>query len=84
MPRMAVLLIPAVCYPTHVLAHAIAPCVPRRIGKGATLYLPVKVYGGLLQMGDCHTAQGDSEYDGTAIETSLTGNFKITLIKKAE
>jgi hypothetical protein len=29
----------------------------RRLGKGATLYLPVKVYGGLLQMGDCHAAQ---------------------------
>lgn len=28
--------------------------------------------------------QGDSEYDGTAIETSLTGDFKITLIKKAD
>ncbi|KAI8475339.1 MAG: hypothetical protein J3K34DRAFT_390713 [Monoraphidium minutum] len=56
----------------------------RRLGKGATLYVPVKVYGGLLQMGDCHTAQGDSEYDGTAIETSLTGDFKITLIKKAD
>lgn len=27
--------------------------------------------------------QGDSEYDGTAIETSVTGDFKITLIKKA-
>ncbi|KIY97855.1 AraC family transcriptional regulator [Monoraphidium neglectum] len=55
----------------------------RRLGKGATLYLPVKVYGGLLQMGDCHAAQGDSEYDGTAIETSITGDFKITLLKAA-
>jgi hypothetical protein len=35
-----------------------------------------------LQMGDCHAAQGDSEFDGTAIETSVTGKFRITLIKK--
>jgi acetamidase/formamidase len=35
-----------------------------------------------MQMGDCHAAQGDSEFDGTAIETSVTGQFKITLIKK--
>lgn len=34
----------------HIYIH-------RRLGKGSTLYLPVKVYGGLLQMGDCHTAQ---------------------------
>jgi hypothetical protein len=27
--------------------------------------------------------QGDSEYDGTAIETSITGDFKITLLKAA-
>ena len=28
-------------------------------------------------------AQGDSELDGTGIETSITGDFKITLIKAA-
>ncbi len=33
----------------------------RRLGKGSTLYLPVKVFGGLLSMGDTHAAQGDSE-----------------------
>lgn len=32
-------------------------------------------------MGDAHTAQGDSELDGTAIETSITGDFRITVIK---
>ncbi len=32
----------------------------RYLGKGSTLYLPVKVPGGLLQMGDCHAAQGNS------------------------
>ena len=29
-------------------------------------------------------AQGDSELDGTGIETSITGDFKITLIKAAD
>jgi acetamidase/formamidase len=33
-------------------------------------------------MGDAHIAQGDSEFDGTGIETSITGRFKITLHKK--
>ena len=33
-------------------------------------------------MGDAHIAQGDSEFDGTGIETSITGKFKITLHKK--
>uniref|UniRef100_A0A383V546 Acetamidase n=1 Tax=Tetradesmus obliquus TaxID=3088 RepID=A0A383V546_TETOB len=56
----------------------------RRIGKGATLYLPVQVAGGLLSMGDAHIAQGDSEFDGTGIETSITGRFKVTLHKKAK
>jgi acetamidase/formamidase len=33
-------------------------------------------------MGDAHIAQGDSEFDGTGIETSITGRFKIKLHKK--
>jgi acetamidase/formamidase len=48
----------------------------RRIGKGATLYYPVAVAGGLLSMGDAHLAQGDGELDGTAIETSITGEVR--------
>jgi len=56
----------------------------KRIGKGTTMYYPVEVEGALLSMGDAHMAQGDSELDGTGIETSITGTFKITLIKKAE
>lgn len=56
----------------------------RRIGKGTTMYYPVEVAGGLLSMGDAHAAQGDSELDGTGIETSITGKFKISLIKAAD
>jgi acetamidase/formamidase len=53
-----------------------------RAGKGATIYLPVSVSGGLLSVGDPHASQGDSELCGTAIECSLTGNFQIILHKK--
>jgi acetamidase/formamidase/AraC-like DNA-binding protein len=55
-----------------------------RAGKGATIYLPVSVAGGLLSVGDPHASQGDSELCGTAIECSLTGNFQIVLHKKRD
>lgn len=54
-----------------------------RIGKGATMYYPVAVPGGLLSVGDPHASQGDSELCGTAIECSLTGTFQLILHKKA-
>ena len=55
-----------------------------RIGKGATLYLPVSVYGALFSVGDSHASQGDSELRGTAIECSLTGLFQLIVRKKGE
>ena len=54
-----------------------------RIGKGAGMYYPVAVPGALFSVGDPHAAQGDSELDGTAIETSLTGEFVFLLHKQA-
>lgn len=42
----------------------------------------MQVQGALLSMGDAHAAQGDSELDGTAIETSITARVKLTLHKK--
>ena len=56
----------------------------KRIGKGTTMLYPVDVEGGLISMGDAHTAQGDSELDGTGIETSLTGDFKLTVVSAAD
>ncbi|UVI30419.1 acetamidase/formamidase family protein [Paenibacillus spongiae] len=53
-----------------------------RIGEGATMYYPVSVPGALLSVGDPHAAQGDSEMNGTAIETSLTGDIQVILHKK--
>ena len=52
-----------------------------RIGKGATMYYPVSVPGGLFSVGDPHASQGDSELCGTAIECSLTGTFQFVLHK---
>ena len=56
----------------------------KRIGIGTTMYYPVEVAGALLSMGDAHAAQGDGELDGTGIETSMVGRFKISVIKKAD
>lgn len=56
----------------------------KRVGVGATMYYPVQVDGALLSMGDAHTAQGDSELDGTGIETSVNGRFRVTLHKKSD
>ncbi|HUN98100.1 MAG TPA: acetamidase/formamidase family protein [Bradyrhizobium sp.] len=55
-----------------------------RLGKGAAVYLPVSVPGGLLSIGDPHAAQGDGELSGTAIECSMTGTFQVILHKKAD
>lgn len=55
-----------------------------RLGKGAAVFLPVAVPGGLLSVGDPHASQGDSELCGTAIECSLTGRFQLILHKKRD
>jgi len=56
----------------------------KRIGVGTTMYYPVEVAGALISMGDAHAAQGDSELDGTGIETSITGEFRLTVMKAAD
>jgi acetamidase/formamidase/AraC-like DNA-binding protein len=56
----------------------------RRAGKGATIYLPVSVSGGLFSVGDPHASQGDGEVCGTAIECSMTGVFQLILHKKKD
>jgi acetamidase/formamidase len=55
-----------------------------RLGRGATVYLPVSAPGALLSVGDPHAAQGDGEVAGTAIECSLTGTFEVILHKQAD
>ncbi|GAQ87319.1 hypothetical protein KFL_003450055 [Klebsormidium nitens] len=54
-----------------------------RVGAGSTLYVRVEVPGANFFFGDCHTAQGDSEISGTAIETSLTAVYRLTTLPAA-
>ncbi|MEG4352065.1 acetamidase/formamidase family protein [Microcoleus sp. LAD1_D3] len=53
----------------------------QEIQPGTRLFLPVFLRGGLLSIGDGHSAQGDGEVDGTAIETSMNGTIQIILRK---
>ena len=51
------------------------------LAAGSVLYLPVFQPGALFYVGDSHSAQGDGEVSGTAIEQSLTGVFRFVLHK---
>lgn len=53
-----------------------------RAGKGSIIYLPIQVPGAKFVIGDSHACQGDSELCGTAVEFSMTGILKFSLIKK--
>ncbi len=55
----------------------------RNIAVGTSMYYPVAVPGALFSGGDAHASQGDSELDGTAIETSVNGVFQFIVHKKA-
>lgn len=48
---------------------------------GATLYLPVFQPAALFYAGDPHSAQGDGEVSGTAVEHSLSGLFRFIVHK---
>ena len=48
---------------------------------GTTLFLPVFQSGAQFFTGDCHSAQGDGEVSGTAIEHSLSGVFRFIVHK---
>ena len=54
----------------------------KELGAGATLYLPVWARGALFSAGDGHGVQGDGEVCINALETCLTGTFRLTLHKK--
>eukprot|EP00977_Amphora_coffeiformis_P014799 scaffold4223_cov189-Amphora_coffeaeformis.AAC.59 len=51
----------------------------RLLTAGSTLYLPIHQEGAMLYVGDGHARQGDGECCGTALETSLTGTFRLTV-----
>src|SRR5438093_4131496 len=53
----------------------------KELVAGTTLYIPVHVRGALLEIGDGHARQGNGEVDISALETSLTGRFKLIVRK---
>ncbi|GJJ14611.1 hypothetical protein Clacol_008877 [Clathrus columnatus] len=53
----------------------------KHLTVGAKLYLPVEVPGALFSIGDGHAAQGDGEICGTAIETPIRVQVRLTVLK---
>ena len=53
----------------------------KELTAGSRLFIPVHVAGALFQVGDGHAAQADGEADQTGLETSLTGDFRMTVRK---
>ncbi len=53
----------------------------KELQAGTTLYLPVFTQGALVSAGDGHAVQGDGEVCITALETGLTGTFRLTVRK---
>jgi acetamidase/formamidase len=52
------------------------------LSAGSTLYIPVFQPGAQFYGGDTHSAMGDGEVSGTAIEQSMTGTFRFIVHKK--
>ena len=51
------------------------------LGVGSVIYFRVNVEGALFSAGDGHAAQGDGEFCVTALETSLEGRFRLTVLR---
>jgi len=54
------------------------------VRAGNTIYLGVRVAGGLVSFGDGHYAMGDGEIIGTAIEGAMNVQLTVDLIKGRE
>jgi len=55
----------------------------RHLTPGTRVVFPVLVPGALFSCGDCHSAQGDGEVNGTGIETPMTVTLRFHLMKGA-
>ena len=53
----------------------------RHLTAGTRVVFPVWVPGALFSCGDCHSAQGDGEVNGTGIETPMTVTLRFRVIK---
>jgi acetamidase/formamidase len=54
------------------------------LNVGSSLYLPVQVDQALFHVGDPHYAQGDGEVALTAMEASLRGTFRLSVLRGAD
>lgn len=53
----------------------------RDVAPGNRIYLPVFHEGARIYLGDVHASQGDTEFTGTAAETTATVRLSLDLIK---
>jgi acetamidase/formamidase len=55
----------------------------RHLTPGSRVVFPVLAPGALFSCGDCHSAQGDGEVNGTGIESPMTVTLRFQLMKGA-
>ena len=55
----------------------------RHLTPGSRVFFPVLMPGALFSCGDCHSAQGDGEVNGTGIETKMTVTLTFNVQKGA-
>lgn len=55
----------------------------RHLTPGTTVWFPVLVPGALFSCGDCHSAQGDGEVNGSGIESAMTVTLRFNVVKGA-
>ena len=55
----------------------------RHLTPGTRVIFPVLAPGALFSCGDCHSAQGDGEVNGTGIETPMTVTLRFRVMKGA-
>lgn len=67
--------------PTAHVSHHGGNMDSRLIRKGTTVWLPVRVAGGLLAMGDLHATMGDGEVAGNGIEVRGSIIARVRLVK---
>ena len=53
----------------------------KELVAGTTLYIPVHARGALFSVGDAHAGQGNGEVSLAALETILSGTFRLTVRK---
>ena len=53
----------------------------RHLNPGVRVFFPVLTPGALFSCGDCHSAMGDGEVNGTGIETPMTVTLKFNIHK---